>query len=267
MPTYTDLRMAFLKLRLAHTPVITHASLGAFGEVVGGAETLLNATIDSVWALIMPTFTYRTMITPGIGPANNALDYGGPPDGDIPPEPFVPDMPADPEIGVTSEALRLHPHTRRSSHPILSFAGLNADKFLSAQTLGEPLGVIAALAAADAWVLLLGVDHTTNTSIHYGERLAGRRQFLRWALLPDRVVECPQFPGDSAGFEAFAADLDPVTRHANVGAALVRAMPIRSVLDKVVERVKADPYALLCSRPECKRCNAVRESVRLTTAV
>ena len=60
MVTFTDLRLSLLKLGLSHTPVVAHASLKAFGEVVGGAETVLRATLDSVWALVMPTFTYRT---------------------------------------------------------------------------------------------------------------------------------------------------------------------------------------------------------------
>jgi aminoglycoside 3-N-acetyltransferase len=260
----TDLRSSLFKLGLSHTPVIAHASLKAFGEVVGGANTLMRATLDSVWALVMPAFTYKTMITPEVGPPNNGLVYGRDPDLNRLAEPFTPDMPADKLMGATVEALRRHARAKRTSHPIQSFTGVYADKFLAAQSLQDPLGPIGALAEADGWVLLLGVDHTVNTSIHYAERLAGRKQFTRWALLPDRIVECPGFPGDSAGFDAIAPDLVNDTRHVKIGEAIVQAVPLQALLRVVDARIKDDPLALLCDRPECARCNAVRESVGLT---
>lgn len=261
MVTFTDLRLSLLKLGLAHTPVVAHASLKAFGEVVGGAEALLRAVQDSVWALIMPTFTYRTMVTPEIGPPGNGIVYGGERDLNRMAEPFTPDMPADRSMGVLAETLRRQPRARRTSHPIFSFAGVNADRFLAAQTHEDPLGVFAALADADGWVLLLGVDHTVNTSIHYAERLAGRRPFTRWALLPNRIIECPGFPGDSAGFGAIAPDLVDDVRQVRVGSALVQAVPLRAVVRVVRARIQQDPTALLCSGLDCLRCNAVRESV------
>lgn len=261
MVTFTDLRLALLKLGLAHTPVVAHASLKVFGEVVGGAETLLRATLDSVWALIMPTFTYRTLVTPEVGPPGNGITYGSERDLNRMAEPFTPDMPADKLMGAVADALRCHPRARRTAHPILSFAGVQADRLLAAQTLADPLGVFGALADEDGWVLLLGVDHTVNTGIHYAERQAGRRQFIRWAMLPDRILECPGFPGDSAGFGAIAAHLAEDTRQVRVGSALLQAVPIRAVIRVVADQIRRDPVALLCSRPDCPRCNAVREAV------
>ena len=261
--TFIDLRTALFKLGLSHTPVIAHASLSAFGEVVGGAETLLRATLDSVWALVMPTFTYKTMITPEVGPPSNGLIYGNERDLNRMAEPFVPDMPADRQMGAMAEALRNYPRARRTLHPIQSFSGIYADKFLAAQTLADPLGIIGALAEADGWVLLLGVDHTVNTSIHYAEKLAGRKQFLRWALLPDRIVECSGFPGDSSGFDVIATDLVNVTRQVRVGRTIIQALPLRALIQAVVERVESDPLALLCERTDCERCNAVRESAEM----
>ena len=260
--TSNELRTGLFKLGLSHTPVIAHASLSAFGEVVGGAETLLRATLDSVSALVMPTFTYMTMITPEVGPPDNGIIYGSELDLNRMAEPFKPDMPADKQMGIVPEVLRKHPRARRTAHPIQSFAGIYADKFLAAQSLQNPLGPIGALAEEDGWVLLLGVDHMVNTSIHYAERLAGRKQFIRWALLPDRIIECPGFPGDSAGFEEIAPELINETRHVKVGDATVQAVSLRFLIQAVNERIKADPLALLCQRADCERCNAVRETVK-----
>ncbi len=259
--TSTDLRTALFKLGLSHTPVIAHASLKSFGEVVGGADAVLRAVLDSVWALVMPTFTYATMVTPQIGPPNNGIQYGGDQDLNRLAEPFRRDMPADRQMGIIPETLRCHPRARRSIHPIQSFAGIYADKFLAAQTMQNPLGPIEALAEAEGWVLLLGLDHTVNTSIHYAEKLAGRKQFVRWAVLPDRVIECPGFPGDSAGFEAIAPYLTGITRRVKAGEAVIQAMPLRPLIQVATERIKADPLALLCEREDCLRCNAVRQSV------
>jgi aminoglycoside 3-N-acetyltransferase len=123
------------------------------------------------------------------------------------------------------------------------------------------LAPIGALAEANGWVLLLGVDHTVNTSIHCAEKLAGRKQFTRWALLPDRILECPGFPGDSAGFNAIAPELIKVTRKIQVGTALIQAVPLQAVFSKTIEMIKENPLALLCQREDCERCNAVREAI------
>jgi aminoglycoside 3-N-acetyltransferase len=261
--SFTELRAGLFKLGLSHTPVIAHASLSAFGEVVGGAETLLRATLDSVSALVMPTFTYMTMITPEVGPPNNGITYGSELDLNRMAEPFRPDIHADRQMGILPEVLRKHPRAKRTAHPIQSFAGIYAEKFLSAQSMQNPLGPIGALAEEDGWVLLLGVDHTVNTSIHYAERLAGRKQFIRWALMPDRILECQGFPGDSAGFEAIAPELVNEARLVKIGDATVQAVSLRVLIQIVMERIKADPLTLLCQRADCERCNAVRDSVKL----
>ena len=74
--TYMELGSAFASLELNDVPVIAHASLHAFGRVDGGPAAFLQALLQAVGALIMPTHTYNTMITPTIGPANNAMIYG-----------------------------------------------------------------------------------------------------------------------------------------------------------------------------------------------
>jgi aminoglycoside 3-N-acetyltransferase len=169
-------------------------------------------------------------------------------------------MPADPLMGKLPEAIRLHPDARRTAHPILSFAGIGAQAALDAQTLYNPLAPIGVLADQGGWVLLLGTDHTVNTSIHYAEKLAGRRQFVRWALLRNRVVQCPGFPGDSRGFGTIARDLEASTRTVQAGDALIQAVPLRRVIEVTRERLKNNRLDLLCSRSDCERCNTIRNT-------
>ena len=265
--TYRDLIRGLRQLDLPRpAAVIAHASLSAFGQVNGGASTVIGALLSCVDTLIMPTFTFKTELIPEVGPKNNGLIYGSGKDTNRMAEFYTPQMPADTLMGVVAETLRLMPAAKRSSHPILSFSGINATAALQSQTLQDPLAPIGFLAEQNGWVLLLGVDHSVNTSIHYGEKLAGRKQFLRWAITPDgankcRAQECPSYPGCSDGFQAISPRLDEVSRRVVIGQAVVQAIPLIELLSAVQATLAEDPLALLCGRVDCARCISVRIEV------
>jgi aminoglycoside 3-N-acetyltransferase len=258
MLEFSHLKSAFESLGLIDKPVIAHASLKPFGYVQNGADAVVNAMTASFKSVMMPTFTYQTMVTPKVGPPNNGITYGAEEDLNKMAQSFIPSMPADKMMGIVPEALRNQPSVTRTPHPILSFAGINAEEFLNTQTLFEPLAPIGALAEADGYVVLINVDHSVNTSIHYGEKLAGRRQFIRWAAVGDRIVECPGFPGDSSGFVTIADYLRPDIRRVNVGQGFIEVIALQRLLAAVRELINQDPLALLCQRSDCERCNAVR---------
>jgi aminoglycoside 3-N-acetyltransferase len=260
MTTLAELQSAFESLELRDKPVIAHASLKPFGRIEGGADTVLNAMLPAFKSIIMPTFTYKSMITPEVGPPNNGIRYGAETDLNKMAQPFTPKMPADPMMGILPETLRNHAEATRTFHPILSFAGIRADDYLNTQTLFDPLAPIGALADADGWAVLINVGHDVNTSIHYAEKLAGRKQFLRWAILRNRIVECPGFPGDSSGFSA----IDPYIQSDTVrvelkDGAFLQAVPLKRVVAVVRQMIQNDPSALLCHRPDCERCNEIRK--------
>jgi len=248
-----------------HQPVIAHASLSAFGYVSRGADALLGAVLAISERVMMPTFTYKTMIIPEAGPPNNGIQYGSHGDQNRQAEFFYPSMPADRLMGVAAETLRRHPLAWRSAHPILSFAAIGLDDVLETQTLADPLAPIGKLAEMDGWVLLLGVDHTVNTSIHYAEKLAGRKGFVRWALTDSGILECPGFPGCSLGFQTFSEDLHDVVRKSKVGPAAVLALPLQALIEGVRSRLIRDPRALLCGDLACTRCSSVRAITPLVT--
>jgi aminoglycoside 3-N-acetyltransferase len=256
-----DLLLGLRELGLGKTPVVIHASLSVFGQVDGGAETVVHALTTVFPTLLAPAFTYKTMVIPETGPADNGIIYGSGTDQNRMAEFFRPKMPVDPLIGVIPETLRRLPQAKRSGHPIQSFVGINADNFLSIQTRDEPLAPLGALEKADGWVVLIGVNHTVSTSIHYAEKLAGRKTFLRWALTPKGVVECPNFPGCSAGFEAIAPEMEKYTRKVKIGEAPVQAMPLSMLFRVVTTRIRQDPLALLCQSADCERCRVIREDV------
>ncbi|MBC8496167.1 MAG: AAC(3) family N-acetyltransferase [Chloroflexi bacterium] len=261
MIQFRDLVNALRELSLDGTQLaIAHASLSAFRHVQGGSETVVGALLSVTDGLIMPTFTYRTMLTPESGPPGNGISYGSGTDTNLLTEFYRADMPADPLMGVVAEALRQHPQAQRSKHPIYSFAGVDAEDVLNAQSLAEPFAPVGVLTESQGVVLLLGVDQTSNTSIHYGEQLAGRKQFIRWALTPKGVQECPRWPGCSHRFEAILPKLDIYTSKTQIGNAQVQLIPLTMLIRTVIELIKQNPLALLCNQSNCQRCQAVGRS-------
>lgn len=243
-------------------PVIAHASYKAFGEIQGGPDALLGAILSAFPRLMMPAFTYQTMITPEVGPENNGMAYGGAAaQENAYAEFFSHDLPVHPEIGVLAETLRKHPKSARSAHPILSFCGIEVDEALNSQTLQNPFAPIGKLAEEDGFVLLLGVDHTANTAIHYAEALSARKQFTRWALANGRVVECPNFPGSAAGFQALHLHIERFVQQAQIGTARVQLIPLGALIDTVKILLRADPLALLAEENPDARTQAVLQSV------
>lgn len=259
MANYRQLVNTFQKLEIpAERPVIVHASLASLGKVAGGVNTLLGALVRTYRSILIPTFTYQTMVVPREGPENNGLDYKNPPESSQNAVFFEPDLPTSSAMGELAEALRTHPRAKRSFHPILSFAGIHVGYALESQTLSQPLAPIEVLADKDGWVLLLGVDQTANVSIHYAEQLAGRKQFIRWALTPAGVKECPNFPGCSWGFNALSPHIQYHVRKEVFGSTVITAMSLQAMIPLAQKLILEDPAALLCDKGDCARCGAVR---------
>jgi aminoglycoside 3-N-acetyltransferase len=243
-------------------PVIVQGAPAAFSDIDRGLATLVGALVSVFPKLLTPAFTSQTMVIPKEGPPNNGLDYRESERRNPRAVFFDLDLPVSPELGDLAEAIRQHPRSQRSRHPILSFAGFGVEEILEEQSLSEPLGPIGALYQRGGWSLLLERSFGEDVCIHYGEQLAGRKQFTRWALTPLGVKECPHIPGCSAGF----SDLDPViqahARQEQVRETTISAVPLETLIPLVKELVRDDPAALLCSEPACARCGAVRKQVQ-----
>ncbi len=263
MISYRELVQGFRQAGVtSNRRLIVHSAMSSFGdEIRGGAEALLGALLSVSGGVMAPTFTYRPMLIPEDGPEENAMAYGSGGDSNRMAEFFTPDMPADVSMGLLPEAIRHHPESLRSLHPLLSFAGVGVDSAVDSQTIAEPLAPIGELTRLGGGVLLIGVDHTVNTSIHYAEALAGRKQFVRWALTPRGVRECPGFPGCSDGFLQAGPYLEDLTTRAQIGQAVLRFLPLEPMIATLVNLLKEQPGALLCDRQDCGRCNAVRDSL------
>jgi aminoglycoside 3-N-acetyltransferase len=226
----------------------------------GGAAALSAALADSCQVVITPAFTYQTMVYPAEGPDDNAVDYPAARLASIEADFFRLSLPASSILGPLAESVRRAGGASRSGHPILSFAGWNAGEILEKQTLAEPFAPIDELAKAGGDVVLLGADPAANVALHLAEQRAGRKQFVRWALTPKGVVECPVFPGCSRGFGAIEPKLTGVVQSENIGSFVIRRIPLRDLLNIAVGWIHQDPQALLCDNPECPFCGAVRRT-------
>ena len=142
-----------------------------------------------------------------------------------------------------------------------SFAGVDAGDLLQAQTLEDPLAPIAELAARNGEVLLLGVGHSANVALHLAAQRAGRKQFVRWALTPEGVVECPNLPGCSRGFDSIVPRLRGTVREGWLGPAHLQLVPLRDLLHIASAWIRQDPAALLCDDRSCALCSAARAAV------
>jgi aminoglycoside 3-N-acetyltransferase len=237
-------------------PLIAHSSLSSFGSVVGGALSVVRALQRHSSSLIMPAFTYYTLVWP-----QHKRNADWPPHIGEDGPPFRPDSPVSKDIGRIPQTLLERPETRRSSHPALSFAasGREAEAILGVQTLAHPYAPIGVLDELDGWVLLLGVDHRSNTSVHYGEYLAGRPMLERWVNTSQGAVQT-FYPNCSAGFNAIETRLTSL-RSLEVGKATVQIMKVREVVEVTRQMIARHPEALLCAYPNC-RCQNVREKMK-----
>lgn len=250
--------LAALRL-VSHVPVLAHVDLHAFGVIAGGAETFLQVLSSQVDTLMMPVFTYRTMVIPAAGPKNNGMRYNRNHSAYSHAEIFDPTMTADADMGEVAELLRRQPNASRSEHPVLSFASTGVNAALRVQALDDPLGPLRVLAELEGVVLLAGVDHTRNFSLHLAEQMAGRKTFTRWALTRNRIVELSGMPGCAQAFNQVDSVLEAISRQVKVGEALLTAIPLRPMLRIVYELIMNDPFALLCGDPDCLLCASVRQ--------
>jgi aminoglycoside 3-N-acetyltransferase len=268
--TTADLVDGLQQLGLDRTSeVIVHSSLSSFGYVDGGAEAVCTALTEVCGTVLMPGGTWDLTGIPAppglVRPDNaywNAADWSEFDEKLSEATSFRPDLQVDRWLGRVPEVFRQTCSPLRTPHPLFAYqaAGPAAERLLEAQRPDWPLGPIEAL---DGDVLLLGVTHTSNTTIHLAEQQLGRSLFYRYAKNADGLwIELPNIPGESHHFDDIEPVLRPATKEIRIGQARVRRIPKDAVLAATRQLIQADPAALLCTdNPECRCAAALQQLI------
>lgn len=239
--------------------LILHSSLASIGEVIGGADAVINAFMKIIGdngTLIVPTFTY------------SFKSFG---------EKNPPFNPAEsPSLcGMISETLWRRPDACRSLHPTHSVAaiGFFGREMVKGHDKTAPLGLgspFHKLSQIGGLVMLLGVGQEQNSLLHTTEKIAEVPYLqisyndnqngteLARVKVGDTIQEVPiaEVPGCSAGFGKAELALRErgVVEEGFIGSAKAELMKAENVVDVMLEKLNVDPFFLLCDNPGCKLC-------------
>ena len=253
--TKEDILAAFQSVGLANgCAVMVHTSLSRLGYVCGGAQTVIEALIETVGeegTIMMPTQSWKN------------LDPEDGVHGDVEREYWqiirdnwpVYDKRMTPTntMGAVAEMFRSWPGTLRSDHPARSVAawGRYAEYLTANHDFSDIFGEsspLAKLYALDGDVLLIGVGYDKNTSLHLADVRAeypgkhtcvehsavmenGRRV---WKAYETLYVDGEDFVQLGEAFE----EANAVSKAA-LGLATLRRMKQREVVDFAVEWIEA----------------------------
>ncbi len=227
--------------------LLVHSSLRSLGWVAGGPVAVvlaLEEVLGPNGTLVMPAFTTGL---------SDPASWRNPPVPEVWWEtirqttpPFDKAMTPTRQMGSIVECFRTQPGVQRSDHPLLSFVawGKHARFVTEEHSLEDPLGNQSPLARVydlGGSVLLLGVSHGNNTSLHLSEHrvdfpgkrrvqdgapmlIHGTRQWVTFGMVDFNDADFAQIGAD------FARDKG-LERQAQVGLATARLMPQRDLVD------------------------------------
>ena len=236
--------------------VLVHSSFRSLLPFAGGpAEVIaaIRAIIGEDGNLMLPTFNYTRPL----------------------PEPHFDVHETAARTGAIAETGRAMRGAVRSLHPTHSVAviGPDAEALTRDHLDSRAFGVdspIDRFARQGGNVLLLGVGHTANSTLHLAEEHAGIAKVSSYDPLPWVKVRLPDgsmiehqidsSPSCSAAFEAAAYLLrrDGLIRDARAGGCLIQIMRAQDVIDCIAARLRKDPDLLRCTDPNCILCTGAR---------
>ncbi|MDH7480900.1 MAG: AAC(3) family N-acetyltransferase [Armatimonadota bacterium] len=227
--------------------VLTHSSLSSFGYVDGGADAVIDAIIESVsqgGTVLFPTLT-----------GNENLSPDNPPVFDVANTPCW--------TGLIPETARKRQDFIRSAHPTHSVcaSGKEAERFIESHEFSPtPCGEGSPydkLVEAGGYILLIGVGHECNTTMHYCEEMAGVPYHLQekeaYAMVryPDgRTADVP-VRLHKYGIPRNFARLEPeflangIQTEGRIGESIIKLVKANKMAEMVLAYLRKDPFFLV----------------------
>lgn len=232
--------------------VFVHSALSSIGFVDGGAETVIDALLESVGdegTIIMPALTnwdssFDSLTSPSV-------------------------------VGKISETFRKRKNALRSLHPVHSVTAIgknasyivdNHDKCETGCGIGTPYMKIHEL---DGKIMLLGVDMDRNTFIHTIETEINAKYLLTIDIpaptylgdWQNKRIELNKFPSGHRDFISLTASLrkNNVIIEGMIGNAVVKVMRAQNLFEAGVKLLKNDPLHFICNNTNCNFCYNARE--------
>lgn len=232
--------------------LLLHASFRAVRPVERGPRGVLDAVLEVLGregTLLMPSWT-----------GNDEAPFD------------AATTPVAADLGALAETFRRMPGVRRSAHPFAFAAcGPRAEEIVTGPLPLPPHGTgspVDQVHALDGWVLLLGVGHDANTTLHLAELLAGvpYRLTKTCTVLRDGVPVRLEYAENDHCCRRF--DLaDGWLRSAGlqsegtVGHAHARLFRSRDVVRAAIAQLERDPLLFLHAVEErCAECDEARAS-------
>lgn len=233
--------------------LLVHTSFRAVRPVDGGPQGLVDALLDAVGpggTLVMPSWS---------GEDDRIFDPR--------------ESPADVDLGVVAETFRRMPGVQRSTHPFAFAArGPHAREVvegplpLPPHAPDSPVGAVHRL---DGQILLLGVGHDADTTLHLAELLAGVPYRVPKSVTVEKEghpVRVEYGENDHCCRRFALADgwlrAEGLQREGSVGHAPARLVRSQDVVRVALTRLREDPLLFLHGAEEgCADCDEARESV------
>lgn len=233
--------------------LLVHTSFRAVRPVEGGPRGLIEALVQS------------------LGPRGTLVMPSWPDDADQLFDPRVTEAASD--LGVVAQAFWRLPGVRRTSH-VQAFAAFGPR---AEHVLHDPLPLpphipespVGRVHELDGQVLLLGVNHDADTTIHLAELLADvpyRQPKTCTAVVEGRATRIEYFENDhccqrfqlvDGWLRAAGAQVE-----GRVGNAVARLTAAREIVAAVVPRLEREPlFFLHRAAAGCADCDAARASV------
>jgi aminoglycoside 3-N-acetyltransferase len=169
-------------------------------------------------------------------------------------------------MGITAETFWRRPGVVRSTHPGGSFAaeGPRAEYICAPQPLSPPHGPdspVGRVWELDGQVLLIGVTHGENTTMHLAEAIAQVPYSVSHpCVVGSETVMIAETDHCCMRFELADEWLRSVQRETRIANARVRLNRSRDIVDVAVAQLCKDPLIFLCSEG-CEECALARASV------